>query len=196
MVLSKLLFRGEGRQPSLFLELIVVALGVILALAGEEYWADMERDRLINQNLEAVLAELQANEERLKVSYEYHAEVGPKSFEALDLLEKGGGYADASWYSGFEVPLLRHAAFDTALQMGVWAETDVPVTAAVNEAYACLERIEKTSDAYQQALAETRRTDGIRFFNIIGFAYAQLSSDEEYCFEAIGVATTALKSQM
>ncbi len=194
MVLSRLLFRGEGRQPSLFLELIVVALGVILALAAEEYWADQERQRLINQNLQAVGAELQANEVTIRASYEYHVEAAPKSFAALDYIESTGQYADASWYTGFQVPLLRHAAFDTALQMGVWAETAVPVTAAVNEAYACFERIENTADAYQQALAGTRRTDGVRFFNIIGFAYSQLSGDEERCFKAINAAMDALKT--
>ncbi len=194
MILSRLFFRGEGRQPSLFLELIVVALGVILALAAEEYWADQERNRLINQNLQAVRAELEANQATIKASYAYHVDAGPKSFEALDYIESTGKYADASWYDGFRVPLLRHAAFDTALQMGVWAETSVPVTAAVNEAYACFERIEKNADAYQRALAETRRTDGVRFFNIIGFAYAQLSGNEERCFTAISAALDALQT--
>ena len=192
VVLSRLFFRSEGRQPSLFLELIVVVLGVILALGAEEYWAEQERMRLIKQNLKAVQAELEANAAQIKVSYDYHIVAGPKSFAALDFIEKTGSYADASWYNGFQVPLLRHAAFDTALQMGVWAETEVPVTAAVNEAYACFERIEKTADSYQQALAGTRRSDGTRFFNVIGFAYSQLSTNEERCIDAITVAQEAL----
>lgn len=192
-MLSRLFFRSEGRQPSLFLELLVVVLGVILALGAEEYWAEQERIRLINQNLKAVEAELGANFERIQSSYEYHFQARPKSFEALDIIESEGSYSDAGWYRGFDVPLLRHAAFDTALQMGVWAETPVPVTAAVNEAYACFERIEKTADSYQQAMAETRRADGLRFFNILGFAFGQLSGEEERCLKATTSALEALK---
>lgn len=196
MIFSRLFNKSEGQRGSLFLELIVVALGVILALSAEQYWAEMERSRLIDQNYSAVLAELASNREEIQSAYDYHLAAGPKSFESLDYLEsRSGPIADASWYRGTQIPLLKHAAFDTALQMGVWAETNVPVAMAVNEAYACFERIEDTADYFQQALAETRRADGIRFFNIIGFAFSQLSFYEVQCLTAIDAATDALNTE-
>lgn len=198
MIFNRLFRRGtaaDTNSPSLLLELIVVALGVILALAAEQYWANLERERLIEQNLEAVAAELVANREVISTSYDYHADTSPKSFQALEKLQSTGEFVDASWFNGLKVPVVRRAAFDTALQMGVWAETDVATTAAINDAYACFERIETTAISYRTALAETRSTDGVRFFNVVGFAHSTLSEVEGRCLAAISIANSALERQ-
>jgi len=162
-------------------DMVVVCLGVFLALLLDQYWEQLNEEENNQAALNAIKSELEQNLEQVESKIEYHTTAREKSFEAVRLLEGGQDFINPSgWYTGLNVPLLRKASFTTALQIGTFNKMDPLLTAAVNDAYQCVDDLDRVLDTYMPALAQTRYNEGIRFFNIVGFAAADLANKERW----------------
>jgi len=174
-------------------DMVVVCLGVFLALLLDQYWEQLNEEENNQAALNAIKSELEQNLEQVESKIEYHTTAREKSFEAVRLLEGGQDFINPSgWYTGLNVPLLRKASFTTALQIGTFNKMDPLLTAAVNDAYQCVDDLDRVLDTYMPALAQTRYNEGIRFFNIVGFAAADLANKETICVTRIRAAGQAI----
>ncbi|MGF1454237.1 MAG: hypothetical protein ACFB6R_02535 [Alphaproteobacteria bacterium] len=184
--------KHRGRLLGLAVELGVVTIGVLLALAFDQLREDWQQSAMARASLHAIDEELARNEKSIRDKVDYHEEASTRAFAALDTLDAGEAFVDAAWYRGFEVPVVQEAAYLTALEIGVFARIDPPVSAIVTQAYLCQRVLDKIGDTYLVPLAETRRDQGQRFFNIIGFALSNLVSQDMQCLEDIAAARTRL----
>ncbi len=142
--------------------------------------------------MSSIQQELLLNLAELEEKAEYHERISPLAFEALKNLEGGAAYTDSSWLEGVKYPVTRTAFFTTALQIGTFNQVSPALTASINGAYQCFDQLSNLTNAYLPTLVETKYNDGLRFFNIIGFATASLCNTEKVCIAQITTADQAI----
>jgi len=147
----------KSRLPvgRLAVEFFVILIGVLLALAVDQ-WAERREHRgLADEVLQALGAELTANLEQLDRRIAYHEEIRPTLDSLMALAQSGARLrllGENVLPQGMGFWLLRDTAWETALVTEAVRYFDLPVTTILSTTYSLQEGLRAREDAVSNGL--------------------------------------------
>ncbi|HUQ51006.1 MAG TPA: hypothetical protein VM692_02215 [Gammaproteobacteria bacterium] len=169
----------HGRTAaSMAVQVVLIALGVFLGLAGEEWRGDRENHRLAIETLQRFRTEVTANREAVAQVKDYHSERHAEliAYFAATEEQKSGV---ALHIAGIQPPRFERTAWDLALATGTLTYIDSELAFALSRTYA----VQATTDQLGRGLTDAmylRSPDGDPegFFSALKLYYDDLTEIE------------------
>lgn len=139
------LFSGWSR---LFLEMLAITFGVLLAFALNEWRSESKQRAFIDLSLAQVEAEIDRNYKTVLRTYEYHV----RMYKNIVAAQQDGRSLMEIEFRGTQPPKLERAAYEIALGNAVFAEHDPKESQEIVAIYLDFENIEKIHGLYSSGI--------------------------------------------
>lgn len=139
------LFSGWSR---LFLEMLAITFGVMLAFVLNEWRSESKRKAFTELSLAQVEAEIDRNYDKINTAYEYHL----KLYKGVIAAQKDGRSLGEIGYRGTQPPRLERAAYEIALGNSVFAQHDPEVSQRIVATYLDFQNVSRTHALYSSGL--------------------------------------------
>lgn len=143
---------------SAFFEAVFVVLGVVLALAANEWRQNVNAQKLADAALNSMIAELETNRDLVRESREYHE-------GKIELLQQKMGAGESPAPREFDRGFINPAwttdtAWEVAKETGVLADIDYETVLTLSATYERIERYTKQSELGGQLVYEKLFAEG------------------------------------
>jgi hypothetical protein len=161
------------------LQVVLIAIGVFLGLAGEEWREDRENRRLARETLLRFRAEVAANRNAVLEVKDYHVEkhaLLKAYFEAADEEERANVSVDLR---GIRPPSFESTAWDLAVATGTLAYIDSELAFALSRTYGIQMTVNQLGNGMMEAMyLRTPTLDGEAFLAALKLYYDDLTELE------------------
>lgn len=148
------------------LELGLIVVGALLALALEDWQEARERTERDRVMLTMVSAELSANAERLSEDSRYHNAMLAPIMQSVRRMRQEGLFGLPEGWQGVRPIILTSAAYELALQNGTLARVPAKAALQLAEAYEQLDALERSRANVQLVTLQTDFQDGPRYLRL------------------------------
>jgi hypothetical protein len=159
-------------------QVILIAVGVFLGLAGEEWREDRENRRLADETLRRFRAEIVVNRNAIIKVKDYHTE-RLAEIEAYFAADPAARDTVAVQFAGLRPPFLVNTAYEFSLATGSLAYVEADLAFALSKTYG----IQQIANELGRAVAQTMyfqppREAGAAFFATVELYYGDLTAIE------------------
>jgi hypothetical protein len=177
----------------MLLQVVLIAVGVFLGLAGEEWREDRENRRLAGETLVRFRAEVAANRDAVLAVKDYHAEKHAQLtayFAAATDEDKAAVSVDLA---GIRPPRFESTAWDLAVATGTLAYIDSELAFALSRTYAVQTTANQLGNGMMEAMyLRTPTLDGEAFLAALKLYYDDLTEIEPSLLPVYDTLVTAL----
>jgi hypothetical protein len=139
------LFSGWSR---LFLEMLAITFGVMLAFVLNEWRSESKRKAFTELSLTQVEAEIDRNYDKINAAYDYHV----KLYKNVIAAQNDGRTLAEIGFRGTQPPRLERAAYEIALGNSVFAQHDPEESQRIVATYLDFENVSRTHALYSSGL--------------------------------------------
>lgn len=147
-IVSKGGFRWLSGWSKLFLEMLAITFGVLLAFGLNAWWQDRSLAEFDRVSLSQIQTEIDRNYDTIKIGYDYRTNLYPKLLN----VERGVLSMSKIEFQGTRPPRIETAAYDLALTSGVFARIEPGKAQTFIRTYLDFENIENTHTLYAASL--------------------------------------------
>lgn len=141
-------FRWLSGWSRLFLEMLAITFGVLLAFALTEWRTEAKRENFTTLSLAQVDAEIERNYETIGRAYDYHVRL----YKDVTAAQNDGRSLREIQFRGTQPPKLERAAYEIALGNAVFADLDPAKSQQIVATYLDFENIDKIHGLYSSGL--------------------------------------------
>jgi len=172
------------------LQVVLIAVGVFLGLAGEEWREDRENQRLAADTLRRFHTEIRTNREMILENMDYHAKTHAELEAYLAAPEGERGSVP---FDGIRVPRFESNAWDLALATGSLAYLDAELAFSLSRTYA-LQTITNQLGASlaQRMYAQPPKVEREAFVGVLELYYDDLTDIEPLLVPAYDALMVAI----
>jgi hypothetical protein len=189
--------RARRRRRALWiggmvLQVVLIAVGVFLGLAGEEWREDRANHRLASETLLRFRAEVAANRDAVLAVKDYHAEKHAQLTRYFDAgAEDRAGVAVT--LAGIRPPRFESTAWDLAVATGTLAYIDSELAFSLSRTYAVQTTANQLGNGMMDAMyLRTPTIDGDAFLAALKLYYDDLTEIEPSLIPVYDTLLTAL----
>jgi hypothetical protein len=178
------------------LQVVLIALGVFLGLAGEQWREERQSRRLADDALGRLKTELVANREEVARVKDYHAErlAELKKFFATPVEARD---ATIVRFAGVRTPFFERSAYDLALTTGSLANIDPELAFHLSRTYHYQDVANELGRGVMNAMYTRPPADGdATFFAVLELYYGDLGGLEPGLLEAYDALIPAIDSAL
>lgn len=191
--------RGSRRARtavSMGIQVVLIALGVFLGLAGEEWREDRENRRLAAEMLQRFRTELVTNRETVVSVKDYHVErlAELKAFLAAPVDARDASVVN---FAGIRPPILERTAWDLALATESLAFIDAELAFALSRTYYFQDLADRLGRGVMDAMYARPPTEtDSNFFAVLELYYSDLADLEPGLVAAYDQLIPAIDSEL
>lgn len=188
--------RARPSPLSMVLQVALIAVGVFLGLAGEEWREDRENRRVAADALRRLRVELEVNRESVARVKDYHAErlAELKTYFAGPVETRD---ATVVRFAGLRVPVFERAAYDLALATGSLANIDPELGFHLSRTYNYQNMANELGRGVMDAMYTKPPSDGdASFFAVLQLYYGDLGGLEPGLVEAYDNLIPAIDAEL
>jgi hypothetical protein len=175
---------------AMVLQVVLIAVGVFLGLAGEQWREDRENERLAADTLRRFRTEIRTNREMILENMDYHAKTHAELEAYLATPEGQRGTVP---FDGIRVPRFESNAWDLALATGSLAYLDAELAFSLSRTYA-LQTITNQLGASlaQRMYAQPPKVEREAFVGVLELYYDDLTDIEPLLVPAYDTLIVAI----
>ena len=176
----------KTRAFPLLIELFVVMVGVLAALAFDEWREEQQREELLVNVLNGLLVETRNNLQATTDVVEYHARLRDVFDEYANRLEETGEWQyPEEAYGGMRLAELSDAAYQSGLMTGLLPLVHYDTLEAMSRVYGRIAAYGRDNERYALATLQTDFRNGSRYLRILNFHFSALADSETLLIEEI-----------
>jgi len=157
---------ATNRGLNLIREIFIVIIGVLVALAADDWQENKERDQRDAQVMNMVLAELKNNLQHIKAVGDYHQTMYAGINKSIDkLTEENVFELPEGWQDTQEITTI-NAAFQLALLSGTLSRIDAELAVSLSRLYDDLNGFDERRSQLALSTLQTSFRDGTRFLTL------------------------------
>ena len=174
------------------LQVVLIAVGVFLGLAGEEWREDRENQRLASETLRRFRAEIATNRDIVLADKDYHAERHAELVAYFDASEEEKANLSVR-FAGVRAPRFESTAWDLAVATGTLAYLDPELAFALSRTYSIQTMTNQLGTGMMNAIYQRTPTlDGDAFLAAVKLYYDDLTDIEPRLILVYDTLLTAL----
>jgi hypothetical protein len=180
----------------MLLQVVLIAVGVFLGLAGEQWREARQSHQLADDALRRLRTELVANQAEVARVKDYHAE---RLTELKAFFSKPIEARDATVvrFDGVQTPFFERSAYDLALATGSLAYIDPELAFHLSRTYSYQDVANELGRGLMNAMYARPPTDGdTGFFAVLELYYGDLGGLEPGLLDAYAVLIPAIDSAL
>ncbi len=167
------------RTGGLLVELFIVMVGVLVALAFDEWREEQQRAEVLNNVLVAMVEETERNLAAVREVRAYHEEMRDVFNDYANRFEETREWAfPDEEFEGMRLAELSDAAYQSGLMTGLLPRLEFGTLQEISRAYARVESYNRDNERFALATLQTDFKDASRYLRILNFHFASLNDSE------------------
>ncbi|MDJ0653776.1 MAG: hypothetical protein QNJ40_06470 [Xanthomonadales bacterium] len=185
------------RAYPLLVELSVVMVGVLAALAFDEWREEQQREDLLVNVLNGLLVETRGNLQAAEDVVEYHRRMRDVFDDYANRLRETGKWQyPEEATEGMRLAELSDAAYQSGLMTGLLPLVQYDTLEAMSRVYGQIDAYFRNNERYALATLQTDFRDGSRYLRILNFHFGALADSEATLIEAIKALESRLEQEI